>query len=805
MSCSIRYRVLIETADSIMNMHAIAGDTRTKLQELHDSLPQLSNIGGGQSAPSASSSSSSAPTQLQLLLLLRTYALAPTSIWTSLDAHDFEAALALLLRMRGVQAQIQAVEHWPADSASAATHPELKRLIDAAMTSMQAGSSSAATATTPASSSSSCSTAATASSSSASLVSSLAEFFQHHASYHAELPNLIAHTAFARMSGQRALTSKSYADCIVALAVLMRGTTHEPQRQPQPNLLGLQLLDAFLDSKRKQMHDLVWSAERALTSFRSSSSAPNPTPILVHVCQHLLLTLQYTLLDTAMIFASIHPSANPFAKLVTTSSTGTLQQTWKTCNVGERVKAFWTRIDAASASATTTDPNARAAQANAAAASVTIESTVLAERVSAWLRSMQSFLSDALLHRLLPFLLPPATTASNSSGSSKRGGGRKGASSTATAGCVSLQHLRDEILRTANFEHELSASREGARAEDAAEERRERERELDRTRTDQEALERQSAEQKDVVAADSASATASKHRAQEKQKSSDLASSSPEGQARARRKRMMERWDEACTLLFGQQASTVLAGGSALTTSSLTPSSPQSFCAPFSLFDFAFFAPLASFTHTLIDRAFERLTLLEKMEKFMRNKKAQQEHSHLHHHKAKEDANKQGGASTKPKSKQPQMQEEKIEDEFDLSSLRKKKLAPASSGSHDGSSYTTPIVPVTDLNGERESEVQEIVSIFRRQLQKLAKECRAILECKYVQSQSHSMTLPGSKSLPTTTANLQRDFAPLLFPALARYLQEELTPQLTKKYNQLVEKLVEQLKKKLTESVARMR
>ena len=770
--------MLIETADSIMSMQSIVDETQSRLLQLHECLP---HIALAQSDVSAAASGKPL-TQMHLLLLLRSYALASTTVWNAVDAHDFEAALALLLRMRGVRAQLESVEFWPLDSA--ANHPELQRLLDTALASVN-GSGSAA---------------ASSGGNNSSIVPALGAFFRHHASYHAELPNLVAHTAFSRLVDHSSLASKSYADCLTTLALLLRPDSPAPQGQR----LGVQLLDVFLESKRKQLHALVFSAEHALTSFHKQHAAtassstrtppPNPIPILVHVCQQLLFTLQYTLLDVSLLFASIHPAANPHAKLV--SSSTSLQQAWKQCNVAERVRAFWSRAEDVAGAGVAADP-ARAAQANSAAAAVTIDSALLSQRVATWLHSMQSFLSDALINRLLPFLLP--TSGSNGRSRSRR-------NADATGSCQSLQRLREEILRAANFELERSVAREGARAEDEAEERREQLQQ--RARQSEQEERRLAALQKakfgngieggegghaDDADEDHASTTLlSKQRSMDRQKSEEQ-SLSPAEQARLRRKRVLERWDEACTLLFGQQSSGVLAGGVFTPAPAAASASSLAFAAPFSLFDFAFFAPLSAFTNTLVGRAFERLTLLDRMEKYLRPK-AQLDAAAATDAATGASEEKSLATVGKPRGK-PQLHKdeskEKVDDEFDLSSLRKGAATTSATGAH------TTAAPTTDLNGNRESEVQEIVSIFCRQLHKLGKECRSILACSYVQPQPAATAVAAA-----TTARFGRESAPapIVFPALARYLRDDLAPQLTRKYNQLVEKLVEQLKKKLTES-----
>jgi hypothetical protein len=797
-----------------MSMRSIVDETHAQLQSLADTAPSIALLSSS-AAEQRLMAAERPPTQLQLLLLLRQYALAPASVWASLDAHDYESALTLLLRMRGVQAQLQSVSEWPSDSAKA--HPELQRLVDTALTSIGAAPTAAA--------SSSSSSADNAASSSAALLSaSLRAFVAQLASYHAALPNLVAEAAFARLSSPNMLSTAATSDALVALALLLR-----PDQHPSPQLhaasmatdepqLALQLLDAFLESKRRQLHDVVWSAERALLTFSSSgSSSLDATPVLVHACQQVLLVLQHTLLDCAMLFASIHPSANVHAKLVSPSAR--LEARWKATNVEQRVRDFLVQRGGATQ-----------AQATQAAQAFAFPSALLNSRLTSWLSSVTASLSEALLQRLFrPFLLPTTASISEqgdgnkgrrSSQKNKRDR-RSGPGSSTARSCLSLQRLRDEVLRAANFELELSDTRGvGNNVDDEAPQTT--------------VVAAAHAERKTAAEGEGASSPSSDKQRTQLQSSPESSASpaaaaavSPAEVVRLRRKRMLDRWDEACTLLFGQRSSSSFDDGSA--------SSP--FAAPLSLFDAVLFAPLSQFTQQLVGAAFARLTLLQKMERFLAplqkdgeeeededdaksNNNAGKKQVVEESKQQDDDAAAPTSAQRKARKQQSAVSEskEKMDDEFDLSALRRGGVSKAghsaSTPQHHRSPPASSAAPSTDLNGAREADVQAIVRIFRRQLVQLARECRAILDCRYVSpltaatGAGSTSTSSSSRAGPADTGargavegDLQQQ---LLFPALSRFLSDELRPSLMRQFNALVEGLVDGLRRRLQDLEARV-
>jgi hypothetical protein len=285
---------------------------------------------------------------------------------------------------------------------------------------------------------------------------------------------------------------------------------------------------------------------------------------------------------------------------------------------------------------------------------------------------------------------------------------------------------------------------------------------------------------------------------------------------------MLDRWDEACTLLFGQRSSSSFGDGSAAASSF--------FAAPLSLFDAVLFAPLSQFTQQLVGAAFARLTLLQKMERFLAplQKDGEEEADDdaksdnnagkkqvVEESKQDDDAAALTPAQRKARKQQSAVSEskEKMDDEFDLSALRRGGVSKAGHSASTPQHHRSPptaasATPSTDLNGAREADVQAIVRIFRRQLVQLARECRAILDCRYVSpltatgtGSTSSRAGPLGAGSGIVEGDLQQQ---LLFPSLSRFLSDELRPSLTRQFNALVEGLVDGLRRRLQDLEARV-
>lgn len=702
----IRYRVLIETADSIMEMEELIEKSQIKYEEIQTLLPKMSltNL--------HIDTTTTPPSQLQLLLMLRSYALAPITIWTYLDGNDYESALTLYLTMKGMEQRLQSIPSWTNESEK--DHTELKRLVDQAM-------QTHATATTTTSNTNN--STATTNAPSPSIAAALSSFFRQHASYYLEIPSIISWVASKRLQ-QRALRTKSYASTLAALAIC--STSNES--------IGAYLVDQFLASKQKQIHDLLWSAEQSLNAFvgdasSSTSRRPqNPSPILEHCCTQVLIILQHTLLDVAMLFTSIRSDINTHVLDVNLSTT--LMEEWQHANVSERIVGLQNHMATIMMTQTTMNKGTSRPSVTQASpsSSFTLPSAVLSSRVRNWLQTISSH-----VHRLLSTTLLPHLTR------------------TKTKPCQKFARLRLQILKVANWENILSDTRE---EEDTPAV----------TTPEEEAEEKKMTEQENHTKIDIENQHATSPR-------------SPSGVDDLRRKALKQRWHDACTLIFGRNTSGVTSVGTNVT--AVGDSSM------IDLFDLLFFEPFRAHTQLLLTRTFERCTLVTKVEEYLKRRgNGEEEMATTAEEVARQKAKRR-------KNLLLVGEEDDDDDNKSVDDVKRPSLDDDKKSSLDP---TTPL----ELHGSREDEVQEIVRSFQRQLYQLASECGAMLEGEK-RTKENSATSASLAAYASQQSQTQTQSQPRNFSNLQRYLDDELTPMLKKKYNQLVEKLIEQLKKKLTE------
>jgi len=784
----IRYRVLIETADSILSMQTLMKDAQHRYNGLEELIPRLERgIAAGESedeqddtdSVSSSTFDPNAPPSslLSLLLMLRHLSLGIESLWSHLDSNRYDSALVLWYHLRRLEQRMRNMQRWPMLDAAAEAdgqksinqHPAMVEMIDALI-----GRENKNTTLTTAD----LATKTDAQPSThprllpASLTSSLTAFLEHHSAYLAALTPIISNHARLRLRECMNLSTKEISECLVAIAMTMPTQT---QTDSPSHGLGEQLLDTFLSFKTQQMQHV---ASCALTALKASStmstsatsfSPSSATAVIIHACQQLLLIIQYTVLDCAALFGSNDHGPTLSASAVTltlplTSSGRTPSGSSSSSfalNVASQLRQMCRRIGGVAALDAHNNPpslsmpqpyqlqerNEIENEAAALSRSIHVDSMLLKKKVEAWLDNTSKFLSNALENQLLPFLLHSHIDTHAAAPAPASTPGSSSTASSNLRACVAFQQVRDAIIRTANWQDERSWKRDNNEPQ-----RSETGHKQPQTRGEKQMNENEKKEEEKQLVSD-VETRANQH----------VAETDPAVQ----RKRMQQQWEEACIALFGPRSNTP---GTAVT----------NFSSTFSLFDSLFFPSLRSFTSRLVDRCFEqRTTFINWIKRIFQQFDATTDNN-KDSDKAKEQAKQEPSTGSTRNNSTDHDTEDML---VGPSSGVRDQKAPSSKRAHAGAQRRRHRL---ELCGERESSVQEIVRIIRRQFAQLIRECRTIMTCS-----------AGAGRLRPTTVTPSNQVEPPIPQTLQRYLNDELAPLFTRKYGQLIDGLVKQIKKQL--------